>query len=180
MRRPLTVFVGGGVGASLRAALLAWGAPWGTVLPVPVLVANALGAFVLGLVFVLADEAGLLRAEARLFLAVGVLGGFTTFSTFAWGADLLVAQGARWVVALVYLAASVGGGVLAVSAGLATGRGLADRLDARRRAGRYRRDRGRGPRGVGVRGGQGGTVAMARPGWMGVALALGAAREGAP
>jgi len=150
MRRPLTVFVGGGVGASLRAALLAWGAPWGTVLPVPVLVANALGAFVLGLVFVLADEAGLLRAEARLFLAVGVLGGFTTFSTFAWGADLLVAQGARWVVALVYLAASVGGGVLAVSAGLATGRGLADRLDARRRrraGGGAARGRGRpGPR----------------------------------
>jgi len=144
MRRPLIVFVGGGVGASLRAALLAWGTPWGTILPVPVLVANALGAVVLGLVFVLADEAGLLRAEARLFLAVGVLGGFTTFSTFAWGTDVLVAQGARWGMALVYLAASVGGGVLAVSAGIAMGRGLVGRLDTHRRGrvGRARADIG--------------------------------------
>jgi len=133
MRRPLIVFVGGGVGAGLRAVLLAWGASWGVVLPVPVLIANALGAFTLGLVFVLADEAGLLRAEARLFLAVGVLGGFTTFSTFAWGADLLLAQGMRWGVGLVYPAASVGGGVLAVSAGIATGRELVGRLDARGR-----------------------------------------------
>ncbi len=158
MRRLLTVFVGGGVGASLRAALLAWLAPWGAVLPVPVLIANALGAFVLGLIFVLADEAGLLRAETRLFLAVGVLGGFTTFSTlavgvlggfttfstFAWGADLLLGQGTQWGVGLVYLAASVGGGALAVSAGIATGRELVARLDARglQRAGTPRVDMG--------------------------------------
>jgi len=133
MRRPLIVFVGGGVGAALRAALLAWGTPWGTVFPASVLLANALGACALGLVFVVADEAGLLRAETRLFLAVGVLGGFTTFSTFGWGTDLLLAQGARWGVGLAYLAASVAGGVLAVSAGIALGRELVGRLDARGR-----------------------------------------------
>ncbi len=126
MRRPLIVFLGGGIGASLRALLLLWLAPWA-----PVLVANVLGAFVLGLVFVLADEAGLLRAETRLFLAVGVLGGFTTFSTFGWGADQLLARGAVGA-ALIYLGSSLVGGVVGVTAGLAMARALASTPRARR------------------------------------------------
>ncbi len=145
MRRPIIVFLGGGIGACLRALLLAWLAPWGAALPVPVLIANLLGAFILGVVFVLADEAGLLRAETRLFIAVGVLGGFTTFSTFGWGADLLLAHGAHLGAGLLYLAASVLGGVLAVGAGLLAGRelvALLGRLDERglRRTGTARAD----------------------------------------
>lgn len=129
MRRALLVFVGGGSGASLRALLLVWLQPWSASLPIPVLLANLLGAFILGLVFVLADEAGLLRAETRLFLAVGVLGGFTTFSTFGWGADLLLAHGAHWAAGLSYLAASMIGGVVAVSVGLLAGRELVALLE---------------------------------------------------
>ena len=132
MRRPLIVFLGGGIGACLRALLLVWLAPWGTVLPAPVLVANVLGAFVLGMVFVLADEAGLLRVEARLFLAVGMLGGFTTFSTFGWGADQLLARGAVGA-AVVYLGGSMAGGVAGVAAGLAVARALGPLLRARHR-----------------------------------------------
>jgi CrcB protein len=129
MRRAVLVFVGGGSGACLRALLLAWLMPWGTTLPVPVLIANVLGAFILGIIFVLADEAGLLRAETRLFLAVGVLGGFTTFSTFAWGADLLLAHGAYWVAGAVYVVASLIGGVVGVSLGLWAGRELVALLE---------------------------------------------------
>jgi len=127
MRRPATVFLGGGIGACLRALLLAWLAPWGASLPLPVLVANVLGAFALGVVYVLADEAGLLRVETRLFLAAGVLGGFTTFSTFGWGADLLLGSGSDGA-ALIYLVASVAGGVAAVTAGMAVARLMATRL----------------------------------------------------
>ncbi len=123
MRRAAIVFAGGGLGACLRALLLAWLRPWAATLPLPVLLANGLGAFALGVVFILADEAGLLRAEARLFLAVGVLGGFTTFSTFGWGADLLLAGG-HGLAALAYLAASLVGGVAAAWAGLGAGRAL--------------------------------------------------------
>jgi len=130
MRRSLIVFLGGGIGACLRALLLVWLAPWGTVLPAPVLVANVLGAFVLGVVFVLADEAGLLRVETRLFLAVGVLGGFTTFSTFGWGADQLLARGAVGA-AVVYLGGSVAGGMAGVAAGLTVARALAHTPRAR-------------------------------------------------
>lgn len=123
MRRPLIVFVGGGLGACLRALLLMGLQPWGARLPIPVLLANMLGAFALGVVYVLADEAGVLGTETRLFLAVGVLGGFTTFSTFGWGADLLLVDGQE-LAGLVYLAASLLGGVTAVWAGFRVGRAL--------------------------------------------------------
>ncbi len=121
MLRVLIVFIGGGTGACLRALLLAGLASWGTTSPV--LLANLIGSFLLGVVYVLADEAGLLRMHTRLFIAVGVLGGFTTFSTFGWGADLLVAHG-QGGVAFQYLVASIGGGVAAVIVGLMAGRQL--------------------------------------------------------
>jgi CrcB protein len=121
MRRITVVFVGGGMGSVLRAGLLAWLAPGGATSSV--LLVNLLGAFILGIVVVLADEAGLLQPTTRLFLAVGLLGGFTTFSTFIWGADLLALQPTRDAV-LDYLVASVGGGAITVVAGLAAGREL--------------------------------------------------------
>ena len=139
MRRVVIVFVGGGVGSCLRAVVLAWLGPWSTWLPV--LVVNLVGSFMLGMVFAVADEAGLLRAETRLFVSVGVLGGFTTFSTFGWGADLLAGRGAGGI-ALAYVVASVVGGPAAAGAGVVAGRevvvaleraavGLLGRLDAR-------------------------------------------------
>src|SRR5437879_4123800 len=109
--RTVIVFLGGGIGASLRALLIDWLASWGA--EAPVLLANVLGAFVLGVVFVLADEAGLLRSGTRLFLAVGVLGGFTTFSTFGWEADVLLAGHAS-TGAAAYLLASLAGGIGAI------------------------------------------------------------------
>ena len=90
MRRAVIVFVGGGLGSCLRAVVLSWLSVWSTWLPV--LLVNLVGSFVIGVVFALADEAGLLRAETRLFVAVGLLGGFTTFSTFGWGVDLLAGK----------------------------------------------------------------------------------------
>jgi CrcB protein len=128
MRHVIIVFAGGGVGATLRAVLLEWLTPWSAVLPVPVLLANVLGAFLLAIVVVLADETGLVRAEMRLFLAVGVLGGFTTFSTFCWGEDLLIAKQAIGA-ALVYVGLSLILGVAAVVVGLAAGRELVVALE---------------------------------------------------
>src|SRR5205085_3507323 len=150
MRRAVIVFVGGGIGSCLRAVVLAWLSSWSTWLPV--LLVNLVGSFVIGVVFALADEAGLLRSETRLFVAVGMLGGFTSFSTFGWGADLLAGRGAGGI-ALAYVVASVVGGVAAAGAGLVAGReivvaleraaiGLLGRLDERglRRTGARRRE----------------------------------------
>jgi CrcB protein len=151
MRRAVIVFVGGGIGSCLRAVVLAWLSAWSTWLPV--LLVNLVGSFAIGVVFALADEAGLLRAETRLFVAVGLLGGFTTFSTFGWGADLLAGRGAG-ALALTDVVVSVVGGVAAAGAGVVAGReivvaleraavGLLGRLDERglRRAGNARLER---------------------------------------
>jgi fluoride exporter len=119
MRRAIAVFLGGGVGASARALVLIWLTPLGSLSPV--LLVNLVGAFALGVVFVLADDAGLLRAETRLFVAVGVLGGFTTFSTFAWGADVVFGAD-HPAVAVVYVLASAAGGTVATVLGLVAGR----------------------------------------------------------
>ena len=121
MLRVLLVFLGGGVGASLRALLLWQLSGWDSYLPGSVWLVNLIGAFVLGVIFVLADEAGLLRAGTRLFLAVGVLGGFTTFSTFGWGADVMIGHG-QDLAASIYLEASIAGGILGVGFGMIAAR----------------------------------------------------------
>jgi CrcB protein len=81
----LAVAVGGGLGALLRywlaSAVQAWrGAdlfPWGT------LAVNIIGCFAMGVVLTLVERRVVTAPELRAFLAVGVLGGFTTFSAFA-------------------------------------------------------------------------------------------------
>jgi CrcB protein len=119
------LFSGGGLGAMLRFALAGWvdqrlgpPFPWGTF------VVNVSGCFVVGLVATLADEAGRLSPEARLFFIPGVLGGFTTFSTFGLESWRAFTEG-QSAIALAYLAASVLGGLVAVAAGVITGRALA-------------------------------------------------------
>jgi len=52
--------------------------PWGTLL------VNVLGCFAIGALTGLADARGVLSPTARLFLLIGLLGGFTTFSTFGY------------------------------------------------------------------------------------------------
>ncbi len=120
--RVLLVFLGGGAGASLRyLAGLVVPATWAAPLPLAILLINLLGASGLGCVFTLADEARLLGARTRLTVAVGMLGGFTTWSTFMTGAVLLARAGYP-LVATLYLLASLAGGPLAVVGGSAATR----------------------------------------------------------
>ena len=105
--------LGGAVGAGLRYALGAWmqmitgpSFPWSTFL------INVTGSFLIGIVIRLNLE-GSLSPEARLFLAVGVLGGYTTFSTFSYETLTLVQQG-EWLKALFYVVGSVVLGFAAV------------------------------------------------------------------
>ncbi len=85
-RTPVTyllVGLGGALGATLRYALNVWsgsvfgaGWPWGTM------IANALGSFALGVVMELGVGRTIYGVDARIPLGVGVLGGFTTYSSF--------------------------------------------------------------------------------------------------
>jgi fluoride exporter len=85
LRNILIVGTGGFIGSVMRYLLQVFiekGAattfPWGTF------VANIAGSFIIGVVFALAEKGNLMNSEWRIFLAVGVCGGFTTFSSFAY------------------------------------------------------------------------------------------------
>lgn len=113
----LLVMLGGAIGAGLRhlvgqAALarLGPGFPWGT------LTVNLAGGLLIGLLagwFVRAGGS----EPARLFVAVGALGGFTTFSAFSLETYNMIARG-QLAVAAAYVAASVIGSVALLLAGL--------------------------------------------------------------
>ncbi|PAT34201.1 fluoride efflux transporter CrcB [Vandammella animalimorsus] len=92
--------------------------PWGT------LAVNLLGCLAIGLLAGLAMRGDWLDPALRLFLFTGVLGGFTTFSAFGLEALTLLLQ-RQWALALGYVLASVGLGLLAVAAGLWAGGGAA-------------------------------------------------------
>lgn len=117
----LWVALGGALGACARFALATFALSragavlWGT------LAANLLGCLALGWVAAWAERSGLgAHAPARLFWAVGVLGAFTTFSTFSLEAWDLARRDSYGTSAL-YLGASVGLGLAAVWLGRAWG-----------------------------------------------------------
>ncbi len=106
MERYVLVMLGGALGAALRYGLGAWVQAWsGPGFPWSTFLINLSGSFVIGIVLRLNLE-GALSPEWRLFLAVGVLGGYTTFSTFSFETLTLVQQG-EWLRALLYVGGSV-------------------------------------------------------------------------
>jgi fluoride exporter len=85
MDKYLFVGTGGFIGAVLRYWLSGFIQQLsnGNLFPIGTLVVNLLGCLVIGFLSELAEEHGLFTAEARALVFVGVLGGFTTFSTFS-------------------------------------------------------------------------------------------------
>lgn len=126
MIQVLLVFLGGGIGSVLRHGVnmaagrwLGTGFPWGT------LFVNVVGSTVMGLLvawFAFRAGAGWTQ-HVRLFLTTGVLGGFTTFSTFSLDTALLWERDA-YAVALGYVAVSIVCGILGLFGGLALVRAL--------------------------------------------------------
>jgi CrcB protein len=104
------VFLGGGIGAALRHGVNILSAQWfGITFPWGTLIVNVLGSFAIGaLAAYFAFRVGGAAQHTRLFLATGVLGGFTTFSAFSLDFAVLfergeVGQGAAYVIASVGL-----------------------------------------------------------------------------
>lgn len=125
MTNYLLVFAGGGIGAVLRhafngVALALWGAsfPWGT------LIINVSGSLLMGVVVELAALKLGMSSQLRLFLATGILGGYTTFSTFSLETGLLHSRGDT-ALAIAYALGSVLLGVAGFFSGLYAVRALA-------------------------------------------------------
>lgn len=120
----LWVVGGGAVGAAARYGVTLLLAPLvtRTGFPLAVLLINVLGSFLLGLTVALVGR-GVWPDAARLAFGTGVLGAFTTFSTFSVEVDGLLGRGESGS-ALTYVLLSVGLGVLAAVAGRMFGQSL--------------------------------------------------------
>jgi CrcB protein len=120
MGRFLLVCLGGAIGSGGRylfstAMTRAFGNfPFGT------LGVNVIGSFLISLVMVLALDKGAIGADTRLFLVAGVLGGFTTYSSFNYETLHLVQSGAAGAAALnvaLTLVGCLGAGLLGLWVG---------------------------------------------------------------
>ena len=114
----LLVVLGGGIGAGGRYLLGSWlhlqlgnGFPWGTF------AVNTLGSLMIGLIFGLA-QSKTISPDTTLFLTVGVLGGFTTFSAFSLETLRLIANG-DLAASMLNAAGQLSVGLLAVYLGFA-------------------------------------------------------------
>jgi fluoride exporter len=119
------VAAGGAVGSVLRylatiaaSGLFGVGFPYGTVL------VNVTGSFAMGVLIEVIARRFEASEALRLLIATGVLGGYTTFSSFSLDTAALWERG-QHLLAVVYVAASLGLGVAALFCGLWLARSLA-------------------------------------------------------
>ena len=107
------IAAGGAIGATARYAItLGWPAGAGGF-PVAILAINVAGCALIGVLMALITDVWTRQRLLRPFLGTGVLGGFTTFSTYAIDIQRLAA-GAHLDLALLYLAVTPIGALLAV------------------------------------------------------------------
>jgi CrcB protein len=117
------IAAGGAVGATARYLVgLGWPTPAGGF-PVSTLVINVVGCGLIGVLMVLVTDVFTRQRLVRPFLGTGVLGGFTTFSTYAVDIQRLV-TGRHAGTALLYLVATIVGALLAVWATVSVTRAL--------------------------------------------------------
>ena len=120
----LAVAGGGALGASARFAVGRWafkafgpGFPWAT------LIVNVAGSLMMGILIAWLAGRAQVSEALRAFLSIGILGAFTTFSTFSLDVVSL-AERKQYLAAAGYLSSSVVVSILALMAGLWLGRSL--------------------------------------------------------
>ena len=125
MTRVILVALGGAIGSVARygvgavaAQLLGSTFPWGTLL------VNLSGSFLIAVVMHVALAGTAISLELRIFLTTGIMGGYTTYSSFNYETLALLTSRA-YALAVLNLAATVVGCMAAGVLGLATGRAIA-------------------------------------------------------
>ena len=118
MNAYLLVGLGGAIGAMLRYGA---GVSLGSLangFPVATFAVNLAGSIAMGLLIgILAKTTPQYQNEIRLFLAVGIFGGFTTFSSFSLDAFSLLERG-DYLLAALYILGSVALGIAGLAMGL--------------------------------------------------------------
>ena len=120
----LIVFLGGGIGAALRHGFnIAFARVLGTAFPYATLFENVSGSLAMGVLVGWFALRGGVPQHWQLFLTTGILGGYTTFSTFSLDAAVLYERGALGLAAL-YVLASVALSIGGLFAGMAVVRAV--------------------------------------------------------
>ena len=108
MDKVLLVGLGGFIGSALRygmgGAIARFKGAW--TFPIETLIINVVGCLLLGVLAGWSESRGVFSGATRAFLFIGVLGGFTTFSTFGYEAFQLMRDG-QWVRTFLYVGLSV-------------------------------------------------------------------------
>ena len=111
----LFVFLGGGLGSSLRYLIDLWLKP--SIFPWGTLTANSIGCFLIGVFVGYFNRLGLIKDPVALFFIVGFCGGLTTFSSFSL--DLFhLSKGSSVLYPLIYFIGTVILGMLSLVFGL--------------------------------------------------------------
>lgn len=117
MRIVLLIGIGsflGGIGRFLLTSFVQ--NKWLSTFPYGTIIVNILGCFLIGIIYALSDR-GTMHAEWRLFLGTGILGGFTTFSSFSNETVSMINNG-HFTYAFTYVVCSIILGVAATFGGI--------------------------------------------------------------
>lgn len=125
MEKTLLVGLGGFLGSILRYGVGGAVArlKGGSVFPIETLTINVVGCLVFGILAGLSESRGLFSGATRAFLFIGLLGGFTTYSSFGYETFQLLRDG-QWPAAALSTTLQLLLGVGAVAGGYAIARGL--------------------------------------------------------
>lgn len=117
MKQLLLVGLGGFIGSVLRFMVSKLNLYWYFLsIPMGTLTVNIIGSFVIGILAGISAKSEILSCDFRLFLMVGVCGGFTTFSSFS-NENLMLMQNGQFLSAIIYTGLSILFGLIAVYVG---------------------------------------------------------------
>ncbi len=104
---------GGACGTGARYLLSGWTLnAFGSAFPYGTLAVNLIGSFLLAALMYVGVDAGMMPPAVRLALTTGVMGGFTTYSTFSYETTKYLQDGA-WEIATLNVLVTVSGGLIA-------------------------------------------------------------------